>query len=187
MSTNNDGGAAFPVAPGYDPDLLRRFVARVDMGDGNFASCWPWTGARTPKGYGVFSPSRTVQFRAHRFAFHLYMGRAPREQVLHNCDNPSCVNPLHLMEGSHGENMRQMAERRRAAREERHHKAKLDFAEVLAVNLMLRGSDWTQREVAKVFKVHQSTIAAIALGSLWPEAHALADAMLAARAKDPGR
>lgn len=184
MSEINDGGAAFPVCPGQEGLFFDKFIARVDMRGGDIADCWEWTGAKTPKGYGVFSYSKNGQMRAHRYAFLAYNGREPREMVLHKCDNPSCVNPHHLEDGDHGENMRQMAERRRAAREDRHHKAKLKFCEAAAVVLLHRGGGYTTRELAEMLGMSQPTIAAITKGDLWPDAYAIADAMLAAR-KEP--
>ncbi|WP_370171386.1 HNH endonuclease [Sphingobium abikonense] len=178
-----DNPSAFPAVPGFDRNLLGKFVSRIDAGDWSFGRCWNWTGGKTPKGYGVFAPSKKTQYRAHRFALMAYTGRPPMEMVLHDCDNPSCVNPKHLSEGGHGENMRQMAERKRAAREDRHHKAKLNFAEAAALTLLNRGGAYSTRELAEKFSIHQSTVAAIVNGSLWPDAHALADALLAERAK----
>lgn len=171
----------FPSVPGFPAELLDNFTKRIDAGDWSFDRCWNWTGYRTAKGYGVFAPAKKVQHRAHRFAFLVYHGREPGAMVLHNCDNPSCVNPRHLMDGDHGENMRQMAERRRAAREERHHKAKLDRWEAIAITMLNRGSGYTCDELAAIFGVSKSTVISVASGRLWPDCHAAADAMLAER------
>lgn len=184
----DDGGPAFPVCPGFgghSKETVTKFLGRVCIRDMN--ECWEWIGAHTQKGYGVFAPSKWTQHRAHRFAFSLYTGRAPKAMVLHTCDNPGCVNPLHLQDGDHGENMRQMAERRRAAREDRHHKAKLTTFEVLAMNVLYRSGDYTTRDLEKMFPVSQPTIAAIVRGDLWPDVYSAADAMLAARQTSTGQ
>lgn len=177
----NDGGPAFPVCPGREGPIADRFLRHVAMGTGDLAPCWPWTGGRRPKGYGVFAITSRKQTPAHRFSFALYHGREPREMVLHMCDNPCCVNPTHLMDGTHGENMRQMADRRRAAREDRHHKAILTPFEVVAIVALSRSGDYSTRELAALFSVSQPTISAISRGEQWPDMVAMADAMLAAR------
>jgi hypothetical protein len=169
-----DNPPAFPFVPGFDDALAAKFVARVDAGDWSLDRCWNWTGHRTDRGYGVFAPAKKVQHRAHRFALHAYLGREPRGLVLHSCDNRACVNPKHLSEGTHRENMSQMAERRRAARGPRHPKAKLTPSKALAINILHRGSDYSTRELARMFAMHQSTIAAIISGRLWPDAFAQA-------------
>jgi len=180
----NDGGPAFPLCPGQEGPLAARFLNHVDGGDWSAGRCWEWVGGKTQNGYGSFAVSHRQQQRAHRVSFRLYTGREPVGLVLHRCDNRACVNPMHLEEGSHGENMRQMAARRRAVREERHHKAKLTFAEAVAVRLLL--ATYTTRELAAMLGMHQSTIAAIANRGLWPDAAMAADAMLAERAKGGG-
>jgi hypothetical protein len=165
---------AFPFAPDFPAALAEKFVARVDGGDWSTGRCWNWTGHLTDRGYGVFAPSKSAQYRAHRFAMHAYLGRDPRGLVLHSCDNRACVNPHHLSEGTHAENMAQMAERRRAARGPRHPKAKLTHSKAVAINVLHRGGDYSTRELARMFAMHQSTIAAIIAGQLWPDAFAQA-------------
>jgi hypothetical protein len=177
------GVVAFPIAPGRYDATAAKFLGRIDGGTWSTDACWLWVGARNLKGYGIFAPSKRVQFRAHRYALSLHLGREPGALVLHKCDNPPCVNPMHLMEGTHGENMRQMADRRRAAREERHHKAKLSFDEVLAIIILHRSGDYTTAELALMFGVSKATAICVASGTRWRDAHALADAMLEARKK----
>lgn len=68
----------------------------------------------------------------HRLAWELEHGPIPEHLgVLHLCDNAKCVNVAHLMLGDQAENMRQMAERRRSARGERHGMSKLTKEDVL--------------------------------------------------------
>ncbi len=103
---------------------MRRFWDQVKIA--GLYSCWEWQGSTrghtltptlsnpTERGYGLFwLHGKTV--RAHRFAYELIYGFVPADAlILHACDNPPCVNPLHLSPSTHAENMRQMAERGRA-------------------------------------------------------------------------
>ncbi len=186
MSTpHKDGGPAFPVHQSMRCPTTERFLCYVDGAEWSKEKCWHWTGCRTPRGYGVFSPAKRKQYRAHRYASQVYSGRAPSKFVLHCCDNPACVNPFHLEEGTHADNMAQMADRRRAAREERHHKAKLSFEEAVSIGLLHRSGDYTTEELARLFGIAQATAAQVASGRLWPDARATADAALAARGAKP--
>jgi hypothetical protein len=76
--------------------------------------CWQWTGTRNRGGYGVLSHGRHEKLMAHRASWLLHNG-PPRELVLHRCDNPSCVNPSHLFEGSHADNIHDMVAKGRNA------------------------------------------------------------------------
>src|SRR5215471_6210842 len=80
--------------------------------------CWEWLGNRQrTKGfeYGLLSlrtrTGRRRQFRAHRLSYeiHFGFGSIPKGmKVLHHCDNPPCVNPVHLFLGTHVDNMQDM-------------------------------------------------------------------------------
>jgi len=81
--------------------------------------CWEFTGALNNSGYGV------VRFKgkprlAHRVMFSIAFPDVNIEklQVLHKCDNPKCVNPLHLFTGSHQDNMADMTNKGRRYRKE---------------------------------------------------------------------
>lgn len=74
----------------YEP-VIRLYKKTVKVG-----SCWHWTGAKNPKGYGNFSVGG-VQVSVHRFSYELYNGHIPEGLTVdHSCNNTSCINPDHL-------------------------------------------------------------------------------------------
>ncbi len=95
-------------------ELRERFFARTEPGPGG---CIDWTGTvRTDKwgnrrGYvnWVALPSSI----ASRCAYWLEHGDPLPEEVRHTCDRSICVNPDHLVGGTHADNMRDMRERGR--------------------------------------------------------------------------
>jgi len=103
------GGEA--MKRGTDP--MQFFDQQVDRSGGPTA-CHPWTSWRAGDGYGdMFVDGKHV--RVHRWLMEQLTGRKldRREEVLHCCDNPPCVNPAHLRIGTHTENMRDAVERGR--------------------------------------------------------------------------
>ena len=94
-------------------DALTRFMQKVDATGGPDA-CHLWTGQMwgSKRKYGAFYfEGRTVG--AHRWAYENHTGEKIPEgmEILHQCDNPPCVNPRHLRVGTHLENMREVRER----------------------------------------------------------------------------
>lgn len=89
------------------------FWRRVDRSGGPDA-CWPWTRGRHSYGYGVVN-SRLLPhpMPTHRVAFWLEYGRWPVPAGRHTYDNPPCCNPVHIIEGTQAQNMRDCIERGR--------------------------------------------------------------------------
>lgn len=76
--------------------------------------CWLWKAGRDKDGYGMFRWSGG--HRASRYAFFLSRERMPQNFVLHRCDNPLCVRPDHLFEGTAKDNSEDMVHKGRSAR-----------------------------------------------------------------------
>lgn len=107
------------------------FLARVDKGDGR--GCWLWTGHRGRFGHGRFR-EKGRWLIAHRRAYELFVGPIPDGLIVrHSCDVPPCVNPAHLLAGTHADNARDCVERGRKAIGSRAGTAKLTEDDVRAI------------------------------------------------------
>lgn len=96
----------------YLMHLEDRFWEKVEIRDG----CWKWHGAKVNGGYGALTigPRGAGSIRAHRLSYILHKGEIPAGLlVLHECDNPECTNPEHLVLGNRADNMRHVSERKR--------------------------------------------------------------------------
>lgn len=87
--------------------LRERFLnycGEVDQTTG----CIPWLASCKPAGYGQIRGDKPAEriLLAHRVAWQLFRGRLDENlEILHTCNNPRCVNPEHLEQATHAQNV----------------------------------------------------------------------------------
>ncbi len=76
------------------------------------SGCWIWLGA-TSKGYPCIRRRPSPTIRVHRLVLAEKLGRPIRSgfHALHICDVTLCINPAHLYEGSHSQNIQEAWDR----------------------------------------------------------------------------
>lgn len=173
-----------------------RFWEKVDKSGGPSA-CWPWTASCSGSGYGTFdvagASKRAHRVVWEMELGPIPEGMC----VMHVCDNPPCCNPAHLRLGTHADNMRDMVAKGRSAstagdrngarrRPDRlargeHHGLRLhperrargvthgktNLTEDIVRAIRDADPVITQRELAALFGIHQSTVSSIKLRKTW--------------------
>jgi len=156
--------------------LPERFWAKVQQGD--VTSCWPWTAARKPNGYGYLTVRRPGDTRhttayAHRIAYELHNGAVPKGQdVCHACDNRACCNPGHLFAGSRSVNMADAATKGRTTQGSRNPASKLSEEQVADMR-QRAGQGENYSSLAKRFNVTRSNAYYIVTRRTWRHASAV--------------
>lgn len=73
--------------------------------------CWLWPFTLNEDGYGLVY-TKDGKSSAHRMAYTLAYG-APEHCVCHRCDVRNCINPAHLFDAPHLDNMRDAHQKKR--------------------------------------------------------------------------
>lgn len=138
--------------------LKQRFLAKIDKSGPN--GCWIWLSSTNGRGYGQLSIRHGKPRYAHRIAYELFRGEIPhRVECLHTCDNPACVNPDHLVLGSHIDNMVDAAKKGRMS-------SKVTASQVIEMR-MLRSSGCTLRVLAQKYGICISAVHANVTNKNW--------------------
>lgn len=132
--------------------------------------CWEFSGCKTAGGYGRIRV-KGVHWMAHRYALSEFLGRPIREGmvVLHLCDNPPCVNPEHLREGTQRENVQDCITKGRARKHTgpRRSGTKRDPSEERKATVIRRyRRGWKPTTIAKYHKLSVAWVKRVIEGHL---------------------
>jgi hypothetical protein len=123
------------------------------------SGCWLWTAAMDKHGYGMLWNGKQMD-RAHRIFFASANGvDVSGVNVLHDCDNPSCVNPAHLHAGTQADNMKERTVRGRSGK-----RISQETADKIKTMLKIGAP---QRTIAQLFGVSQRLVWSIDKGLVW--------------------
>ena len=81
---------------------IEKFLSKISVVDNG---CWEWSAVKNQYGYAQFKLNDKIIY-AHRFIYEYYHGViCPDLTIDHLCRNRKCVNPLHLEQVTHKENI----------------------------------------------------------------------------------
>lgn len=146
---------------------ISNFHKKIDRPK-NPSNCWIWVGAKDKDGYGQFRAGYRMA-KAHRFSYSLFHGPIPDDALIcHSCDNPSCVNPMHIAPGTWATNINDMMERGRCnpPQGEKYNFNKLTTEKIKEIR-RLRISGLLHRELADKFNVSTSLIHLVLARKRW--------------------
>jgi hypothetical protein len=137
------------------------------------SGCYLFLGYINEDGYGRFLYEGKREL-SHRASYKMHRGEIPGEmQVLHECDNPSCVNPDHLFLGTVDDNMKDMVRKGRQSklRGDAHPRSKLAFEKAAEIR-QYAATGMRHTDIAQKYDVTRPLISSIVRGEAWQaEAH----------------
>lgn len=149
-------------------DLRARFFSKLrTCAD---SDCILWDAAKRDAGYGLLSVDGVLKSATH-VSWFLKHGDWPTLKVLHRCDNPPCVNPDHLFEGTDADNAadRDAKGRHRVLSGADAPWTKLAYLEVREI-IALTETRMSLKEIGKLFDVGAAYVSSLRSGRYRPDA-----------------
>jgi hypothetical protein len=127
-------------------------------------TCWLWTGAIKPDGYGRICLNGKSHY-PHRLSLSHSLGRPIGNGLVvrHSCRNRHCLNPAHLQEGTQKDNYADSVIDGTNTKGEKQGHSKMTEQQVREI----RASDKSLSKLAKIYSVNKSTISMIIKGKTW--------------------
>lgn len=133
------------------------------------SGCWLWLGGIAGNnGYASIARKSGTRM-VHKIMYEIHKGIVPPgKEVRHTCDVPICVNPDHLLLGTHADNMRDASLRKRFPDRSgaRNNLARLTEQQVREIRSSAVGSN----TLARLYSVDRTLIWQIRTGKVWKNA-----------------
>lgn len=129
--------------------MYERFWEKVEKSEG----CWLWIGAKNNWGYGRVR-HKGKQVQSHRLSWMIENGSIPEGKlVLHKCDVPACVNPVHLFLGTSQDNAKDMMEKGRRRSHAGSHNPNAKMSDEFVAEVRKVGKIGSYRQMASMYGV----------------------------------
>ncbi len=149
------------------PEFKRKFWLNICRIGKTKEECWLFDGKTNKHGVPRISINY-YKFHYSRIAYYLEYNIDPENLlVLHQCDNPSCINPNHLFLGTHLDNIKDCVSKGRNCKGEDKNFAKLTNDQVILIRRIYKNKNHTQRELAKEFNISLGMINHIVNNKNW--------------------
>ena len=134
--------------------------------------CWLWTASIGTTGYGQFMCRGNKLMKASRMSYLIYKGKIPKGKLIrHTCDERTCVNPDHLILGTHKDNamdrvIRGRGDYSKALKGEDNGSSILKEWQVLKI-INLHNSGMYISKIAKLLNLNRSAVGFVTYGRSW--------------------
>ena len=140
-------------------------IDRIEYEIDEKTGCFVCTSHHTAKKHEC--PGIKINGRIEKISRYVYTktkGQIPNNHVIrHTCDNPQCINPDHLISGTHSNNVADRVLRERSACGEYNGRHKLTKHDVIAIYF----SQNDQTTLSKKYNIDRSIIRSIWYKRLW--------------------
>jgi len=151
-------GSPITKRPCYHEPIEIKFWRYVEIKTYN--GCWEWLARKDKDGYGSIRDG-VKNKRAHRVSYELNIGTIPENKMIrHLCNNPSCVNPNHLIPGTQIDNMKDRRDSGNEPIGEKHQNHKFSDDVVRAI----KKSKLTYKRISLIFNISESQVGNIKRG-----------------------
>ncbi len=138
--------------------FLNKLPVKLDKNE-----CWPWLGGCTGSKYGALW-FNNKQYKAHQVSYLIFNGEIPKGLLVrHTCDNPSCVNPKHLIIGTQSDNLLDALKRERLP----NHSLNEECVKVIKWMLKYQNYYGLSNKLAYLHRVNRKAIYKIGAGITW--------------------
>jgi hypothetical protein len=130
--------------------------------------CWIWKGGKNRRGYGKFQLGYKTLV-ASRYSYEIYKGAIKEGMLIcHTCDNPSCVNPEHLWQGTGSDNIKDSFNKCRSKgfKGETNSQAKLTEKNVLEIRELFKNNHKV-KDIACNYNITKNYCRAICMRTTW--------------------